>query len=111
MDYLSSTKTLFVGTNQKNVLTINIEELLQEGGFEHLYNRLDESAGKGHHLGQYQSSPQALEESGTIPEEDLDAILRGRQAMLDKMNLEDDDPLKKIMSNHDMIVKKHVGGK
>ena len=28
MDYLSSTKTLFVGTNQKNVLTINIEELL-----------------------------------------------------------------------------------
>lgn len=28
MDYLSSTKTLFVGTNQKSILTINIEKLL-----------------------------------------------------------------------------------
>ena len=28
MDYLSSTKTLFVGTNQKSILTVNIEKLL-----------------------------------------------------------------------------------
>lgn len=28
MDYLSSTKTLFVGTNQKSILTINIEMFL-----------------------------------------------------------------------------------
>lgn len=28
MDYLSSTKTLFVGTNQKSILTVNIEMFL-----------------------------------------------------------------------------------
>ena len=28
MDYLASTKTLFVGTNQKSILTVNIEKLL-----------------------------------------------------------------------------------
>jgi len=28
MDYISQTKTLFVGTNSKSILTINIEKLL-----------------------------------------------------------------------------------
>ena len=28
MDYLAQTQTLFVGTNSKNILTINIQKLL-----------------------------------------------------------------------------------
>ncbi len=28
MDYISATRTLFVGTNQKNILTVSIEKLL-----------------------------------------------------------------------------------
>jgi hypothetical protein len=33
MDYISSTKTLFVGTNQKSILTVGIEDLLQYDSF------------------------------------------------------------------------------
>jgi hypothetical protein len=41
-----------------------------------------------------------------MTDEDIEAMLRNKQAM---MQLDDDDPLKKIMSNHDQIVKTHVG--
>ena len=36
MDYLTQSKTLFVGTNQKNILTINIEELFEEDNFPYI---------------------------------------------------------------------------
>lgn len=39
-----------------------------------------------------------LDESGTI-EEDLEKILKNKQALLEKLQLDDDDPLKKLMSN------------
>lgn len=34
MDYLSSMRMLFVGTNQKSILTINIEEILSMNGYK-----------------------------------------------------------------------------
>jgi flagellar biosynthesis/type III secretory pathway chaperone len=39
-----------------------------------------------------------LDESGTM-EEDLEKILKNKQALLEKLQLDDDDPLKKLMSN------------
>ncbi len=41
MDYLASTKTLFVGTNQKSILTVNIEELFD--GPLYMYGEQDSS--------------------------------------------------------------------
>ena len=35
MDYLSSMKMLFVGTNQKSILTVNIDEILALSGYRH----------------------------------------------------------------------------
>ncbi len=40
-----------------------------------------------------------LEESGEIREEDFEAVLKNKQALLEKLQLDDDDPLKKLMSN------------
>lgn len=37
MDYLSSTKTLFIGTNTKQILTMDISELFEDGAAEYLY--------------------------------------------------------------------------
>ena len=42
-----------------------------------------------------------------MAEDEFDAIMRNKQALLNQLNLDDDDPLKKIMANHDLIVKKH----
>jgi flagellar biosynthesis/type III secretory pathway chaperone len=39
-----------------------------------------------------------LDESGVM-EEDLEKILKNKQALLEKLQLDDDDPLKKLMSN------------
>lgn len=47
-----------------------------------------------------------LEESGNI-EEDFEKMLKNKQALLEKLQLDDDDPLKKLMSNQDQIVKQH----
>lgn len=118
MDYLSSTKTLFVGTNQKSILTINIEEIIAIGAEKHFYGTHDDSIQyRDSGRGQSHSKPSGsaiLDESaavGNMTEEDIEAMLRHKQSMLDNLNLQDDDPLKKIMSNHDQIVKKHQGGK
>jgi hypothetical protein len=47
-----------------------------------------------------------LDETGAI-EEDFEKILKNKQALLEKLQLEDDDPLKKLLSNQDLIVKQH----
>jgi len=36
---------------------------------------------------------------GTLQEEDFDAMLKNKRAMLEKLQLEDDDPLKKIIND------------
>jgi hypothetical protein len=48
------------------------------------------------------------EAAGVLSEDELETLLRGKQALMDK--LQEDDPLKKLISNHDQIVKKHQGG-
>jgi len=40
-----------------------------------------------------------LDESGTLEEEDYEKILKNKQALLANLQLADDDPLKKLMSN------------
>ena len=47
---------------------------------------------------------------GTLQEEDFDAMLKNKRAMLEKLQLEDDDPLKKIINDQEMIVKKISDG-
>jgi hypothetical protein len=52
----------------------------------------------------------SIEPAGTTTEEELEAIMKGKQALLEKLQLQEDDPLKKLLSNHDSIVKKHQAG-
>ena len=109
MDYLKSIKTLFVGTNDKNILTIPLEDILQ-GTTESKYIGKDENSylfnQTGQSFNQKMGGEQFLEESGNI-EEDFEKMLKNKQALLEKLQLDDDDPLKKLMSNQDQIVKQH----
>ena len=47
-----------------------------------------------------------LDESGTV-EEELEKILKNKQAKLEIQQLDDEDPLKKLVSNFDQINKQH----
>jgi hypothetical protein len=112
MDYLKSIKTLFVGTNDKNILTIPLEDILQgtaeskyvgKDDTSYLFNQTGQSFNQKMGMG---GADQFLEESGDI-EEDFEKMLKNKQALLVKLQLDDDDPLKKLMSNQDQIVKQH----
>ena len=114
MDYLKSLRTLFVGTNDKNILTIPLEEILQ-GTTEARFATKDDTSFMFNQTGQSFNQKMGmggggegmLDESTANIEEDFERMLKGKQALLEKLQLDDDDPLKKLMSNQDLIVKQH----
>lgn len=77
MDYLSSTKTLFVGTNTKQILTLDISELFEEGAAEYLYAQAQQEL----ELAQLRQGAAAAKriEQTPVTDEELDAILKGKQ--------------------------------
>jgi len=107
MDYLKSMKTVFVGTNEKTILTIGLDEILANASEKQQYlNQADNSSFMFNQSGQsftrkmgLDGPSSILEESGEIREEDFEAVLKNKQALLEKLQLDDDDPLKKLMSN------------
>ena len=116
MDYLSSTKTLFVGTNQKSIITIPIDDLLSEN-VDLIFGQ-HEDDDESQFRTSMQSQTKMFGGAGVFSpsqkqevEEEIEAMLRNKQGLLDKLQLDDNDPLKKLLSNHDQIVKMNQGGK
>ena len=116
MDYLSSTKTLFVGTNQKSIITIPIDDLLSEN-VDLIFGQ-HEDDDESQFRTSMQSQTKMIGGAGVFSpsqkhevEEEIEAMLRNKQGLLDKLQLDDNDPLKKLLSNHDQIVKMNQGGK
>lgn len=43
--------------------------------------------------------------TGIMTEAELEAMLKNKQALLEKVQLDENDPLQKLMNNHDQIIK------
>lgn len=97
MDYLSSTKTLFVGTNQKSIITIPIEDLLSDD-VDQLFPPRDEDVEVEARPAKKVVSPSSGKPEA---EDDLEEMRRKKQALLNNLQLGDDDPLKKLLNSHD----------
>jgi hypothetical protein len=106
MDYLASMKMLFVGTNQKSILTVNIEEILALSGYKQSgigSSFLDESiAFRGSEIDQ--SFRKRLQIGGGmdgLPFEEDDVAdedqTEKNRKIIEQAKLDESDPLKKIM--------------
>jgi hypothetical protein len=88
MDYLKSMKTLFVGTNDKIILTIPLDEILQStGDSKYAFAKDDQSIifnQTGNSFTHRLNIEGTLDESANI-EEDLEKILKNKQALLEKL--------------------------
>lgn len=80
MDYLASMKMLFVGTNQKSILTINIDDLLAQTRSGIGASMLDESLQFriSEHPSFRRGDGHFEENLENLREEDLDAILKNK---------------------------------